>query len=543
MHNLLAAARGALRAGSRDAITPSRQSLPAFRRPRAARVESKGPAVVLTSLLGSGLSPIVQYAIAFAVIAVLLSLFMALLRRFSRRRTLGGGAARGRQPRLGIVDVYEFDRQRQLVLLRRDNVEHLILVGGPNDLVVERNIQRGVPARLPGEEAQAADPAPTPVLPMPPVAAPSPAQIGSPPTLEPLPKPEPGGRPDPGRRPDPGGRPEPVTRPEPTFELPRPAPVPPVASAPVVEPPRSRVEVGRVEPSLPAPAAARTAPAVEPVRPPEPAKPSEPRTPEAGKASRPRATPLPLPPLPEGQPPLPQPEARSVDATILSDMARQLEEALKRPASAVAPSSAAQAPRPQSAPELARFEFALAPTAAAEPPPRPAPLPAQPPVAKPVEKPAETPAAPAPAPAPAPAAAPLPAKPPEDTPEPAIFEPPPPEPDPAPTGPPPADLPMPEPRPEPARPSDWAKTEATPMEAAQIKPAGPEALKAEPADIEPVDAKPAETESADAKSAEVRSGSAKSAEAGEARSGDPFSVEEIEAEFARLLGRPLDRKG
>ncbi|WP_331308807.1 hypothetical protein [Methylobacterium oryzae] len=26
-------------------------------------------------------------------------------------------------------------------------------------------------------------------------------------------------------------------------------------------------------------------------------------------------------------------------------------------------------------------------------------------------------------------------------------------------------------------------------------------------------------------------------------SGNPFSVEEIEAEFARLLGRPLDKRG
>ncbi|MCJ2134832.1 hypothetical protein MKK69_12305 [Methylobacterium sp. J-026] len=26
-------------------------------------------------------------------------------------------------------------------------------------------------------------------------------------------------------------------------------------------------------------------------------------------------------------------------------------------------------------------------------------------------------------------------------------------------------------------------------------------------------------------------------------SGNPFSVEEIEAEFARLLGRPLDKQG
>ena len=62
----------------------------------------------------------------------------------------GGDRARTRQPRLGIVDVYDLDRQRQLILLRRDNVEHLLLIGGPNDLMVETNIVRVAGARLPG---------------------------------------------------------------------------------------------------------------------------------------------------------------------------------------------------------------------------------------------------------------------------------------------------------------------------------------------------------------------------------------------------------
>ena len=64
-------------------------------------------------------------------------------------------AGRARQPRLGIVDVYDLDRQRQLILLRRDNVEHLLLIGGPNDVVVENNIVRVPGARLPATAADA----------------------------------------------------------------------------------------------------------------------------------------------------------------------------------------------------------------------------------------------------------------------------------------------------------------------------------------------------------------------------------------------------
>ena len=96
------------------------------------------------------LSPAVKYVIAFAIIFALLALFALVLRRLTGgRSSLASERGRSRQPRLGIVDVYDLDRQRQLILLRRDNVEHLLLVGGPNDVVVETNIVRVAGARLP----------------------------------------------------------------------------------------------------------------------------------------------------------------------------------------------------------------------------------------------------------------------------------------------------------------------------------------------------------------------------------------------------------
>ncbi|MCW6506474.1 flagellar biosynthetic protein FliO [Hyphomicrobiales bacterium BP6-180914] len=58
---------------------------------------------------------------------------------------MSGG--RTRQPRLGVVDAFDLDRQRQLVLVRRDNVEHLLMIGGPNDVVIEAAIVRA-PATL-----------------------------------------------------------------------------------------------------------------------------------------------------------------------------------------------------------------------------------------------------------------------------------------------------------------------------------------------------------------------------------------------------------
>lgn len=50
------------------------------------------------------------------------------------------------EPRLGVMEQASVDSKRKLVLIRRDDVEHLIMTGGPVDVVIET----GIPApRLP----------------------------------------------------------------------------------------------------------------------------------------------------------------------------------------------------------------------------------------------------------------------------------------------------------------------------------------------------------------------------------------------------------
>jgi flagellar protein FliO/FliZ len=44
------------------------------------------------------------------------------------------------EKRLDVVDHANIDGRRRLVLIRRDNVEHLILTGGPVDVVIETGI-------------------------------------------------------------------------------------------------------------------------------------------------------------------------------------------------------------------------------------------------------------------------------------------------------------------------------------------------------------------------------------------------------------------
>src|ERR1700719_5242223 len=79
----------------------------------------------------------------FAFVAVLAA---GLVPRFATNR-LGANTNRGRMPRLAVIDAAAVDGRRRLVLVRRDNIEHLLMIGGPTDIVVEPNIVRAMPAR------------------------------------------------------------------------------------------------------------------------------------------------------------------------------------------------------------------------------------------------------------------------------------------------------------------------------------------------------------------------------------------------------------
>ncbi len=58
-----------------------------------------------------------------------------------------------RLKRLAFVERTALDGGRRLLLVRRDDVEHLILIGGPIDLVVETGIRAEGPAMAEAESA------------------------------------------------------------------------------------------------------------------------------------------------------------------------------------------------------------------------------------------------------------------------------------------------------------------------------------------------------------------------------------------------------
>lgn len=86
-----------------------------------------------------------RFLIALVFVLALIGLLTWLARRFG----VGGGAVArgaGKGRRLGIVEVSALDAKHRLVLLRRDDVEHLIVLGAGSDLLVES----GIPAPAEG---------------------------------------------------------------------------------------------------------------------------------------------------------------------------------------------------------------------------------------------------------------------------------------------------------------------------------------------------------------------------------------------------------
>jgi flagellar protein FliO/FliZ len=307
------------------------------------------------------MSQTLWFFFAFVIVLALIGVAAWLVRRFGGS-SLGSSAGRGRMPRLAVIDAAAVDGRRRLVLVRRDNVEHLLMIGGPADLVVEPNIVRSMPQR---DQAPSRAPAGTE---LPPRLAPDtgwsdsevphtdPFEHREPPMPELPPRTTRTPYPDDVRRaapqmldrhsPDmiPSFTPEPMIRPEPALR-----PDPALRSEPRAIPRSERTEP--LPPRLPrASDTAQKAPSLPP-RPP----------------ARPAETPL-----------------SSADQN-LADMAQRLEAALRRPGGEMrldTPIAPIERPgAPPSAPEptvnrpVPRAEGAPRPAAPPSPPPPPPPTP------------------------------------------------------------------------------------------------------------------------------------------------------------------------
>ncbi len=76
-----------------------------------------------------------RFLLALGFVVMLIALCAWLARRLGLAGRL---VAAGGKRRLAILEVLPLDGKRRLVLLKRDDVEHLLLLGLHSDLVIER---------------------------------------------------------------------------------------------------------------------------------------------------------------------------------------------------------------------------------------------------------------------------------------------------------------------------------------------------------------------------------------------------------------------
>jgi flagellar protein FliO/FliZ len=257
---------------------------------------------MLDSLFGAQLGTMAKFAIAFALVLGLIGITALILKRFGGNRMPSSGGGRNRQPRLAVLDSAVVDAKRKLVLIRRDNSEHLLLIGGPSDVVVETNINRAADRRPRGAPPQDLDSLEATLLPEPAYEEPAPQPATRTPAQpaprmrdrEPVPRPQPKPQPEPETydelplapqlRPEP--QPEPAAYSPPPPLPPRPAahpsahaPAPQVRNEPDYADMQQKMEAALRKPATaPAPRAPEPRVAAQPAPPPRPTPPPMPQT-------------------------------------------------------------------------------------------------------------------------------------------------------------------------------------------------------------------------------------------------------------------------
>ncbi|MCF6101536.1 flagellar biosynthetic protein FliO [Mesorhizobium muleiense] len=141
----------------------------------------------LDSVAGPGYAAAILWTFVALVLVVIVLLIIKLVRNLTFGTFVAGG--RNRKTRLAVMDATAVDSHRRLVLVRRDDIEHLLLIGGPTDVVVERDIRLSALRRpaltgdggghQPAPPPRAPQPAPAPVrqAPSPPPASTAPTPV------------------------------------------------------------------------------------------------------------------------------------------------------------------------------------------------------------------------------------------------------------------------------------------------------------------------------------------------------------------------------
>jgi hypothetical protein len=82
------------------------------------------------------------FVVIFVVVLTLVGVIARAIRSFATLQTERSKVWRPRQPRLSVIEHARIDAKRSLILVRRDDMEHLLMIGGEIDVVVEADVVR-----------------------------------------------------------------------------------------------------------------------------------------------------------------------------------------------------------------------------------------------------------------------------------------------------------------------------------------------------------------------------------------------------------------
>jgi len=123
--------------------------------------------------------------LAITIVAIVLVVWLLKFAFNASRNGLGN-----RVKRLGVISTAAVDNKRQLVIVRRDNKEHLIMIGGPTDVVIETGIdpEESVVQKTSTKRTMTSAPAPSATKPEPSVEPTASAEPTSPAPKQPISK-------------------------------------------------------------------------------------------------------------------------------------------------------------------------------------------------------------------------------------------------------------------------------------------------------------------------------------------------------------------
>ncbi len=115
----------------------------------------------LTALFGGSENTILNAVFALGIVLLLILFGLWVMKFFL---TASVNVSRGRNRRLTVVESVQIDARHKVTIIRRDNVEHVIMTGGAQDVVLESGIAvEKVGIRRPAP-AQAAQTQPAPAV-------------------------------------------------------------------------------------------------------------------------------------------------------------------------------------------------------------------------------------------------------------------------------------------------------------------------------------------------------------------------------------------